>query len=144
VRAREGVRRGGLGSHRPPAREDTGRARAHGHRHDALLGAGPDDPLLRGGAALEHGSTGIYNVVDDEPAAVREWLPAFAADVGAKPPRRVPAWVGRLLAGSAGVAGMTTQRGASNAKAKRELGWSPQHASWRQGFTAGDAGADSR
>lgn len=85
-------------------------------------------------AALERGRRGIYNVVDDEPAAVRDWLPAVAASLGAKRPRRVPRWVGRLLAGEAAVVMMTEVRGASNAKAKRELGWAPRHPSWRQGI----------
>jgi nucleoside-diphosphate-sugar epimerase len=86
--------------------------------------------------ALERGEPGIYNVVDDEPAPVREWLPALAAAIGAKPPRRVPRWLARLLAGEAGIALMTEIRGASNAKAKRELGWTLRYPSWRQGFRA--------
>jgi nucleoside-diphosphate-sugar epimerase len=86
-------------------------------------------------AAIEHGARGIYNVVDDEPAAVAEWLPALAHAIGAPEPRRVPRWVGRLFAGEAGLVMMTEARGASNAKAKRELGWQPRHASWRDGFT---------
>jgi nucleoside-diphosphate-sugar epimerase len=85
-------------------------------------------------AALERGRRGIYNIVDDEPAPVSEWLPAAAAAVGAKPPRHVPRWLGRLLAGEAGAVMMTEIRGASNAKAKAELGWRPRHPSWRQGF----------
>jgi len=84
--------------------------------------------------ALERGAPGLYNVVDDEPAAVREWLPALAAAIGAKPPRRVPRWLARLAAGQSGVVLMTEIRGASNAKAKRELGWSLRYPSWRQGF----------
>ncbi|HXS47876.1 MAG TPA: NAD(P)-dependent oxidoreductase [Solirubrobacterales bacterium] len=84
-------------------------------------------------AALEHGHRGVYNIVDDEPAPVREWLPAVASTLGAKPPRRVPRWVGRLLAGEAVAVMMTEVRGASNAKAKRELGWQPRHPSWRDG-----------
>jgi nucleoside-diphosphate-sugar epimerase len=87
-------------------------------------------------AAVEHGGRGVYNVVDDEPAAVAEWLPALAQTLGAKKPMRVPRFVGRLFAGEAGVVMMTEIRGASNAKAKRELGWRPAHASWRQGFAA--------
>jgi len=75
-------------------------------------------------------------VVDDDPARVAEWLPALARAVGAKEPRRVPRLIGRLFAGECGVELMTELRGASNAKAKRELGWSPAHASWRQGFAA--------
>jgi nucleoside-diphosphate-sugar epimerase len=85
-------------------------------------------------AALERGRRGIYNIVDDEPAPVREWLPAAAAATGAKPPRHVPRWLARLVAGEAGATMMTEIRGASNAKAKGELGWQPRHPSWRQGF----------
>jgi nucleoside-diphosphate-sugar epimerase len=88
-------------------------------------------------AAVEHGERGIYNVVDDEPAPVSEWLPAAAGAVGAKPPRRVPRWIGRLAAGEAATVMMTESRGASNEKAKRELGWSPRYPSWRQGFARG-------
>ena len=87
-------------------------------------------------AAIEHGSRGVYNVVDDEPAPVAEWLPALARELGAKEPMRVPRFIGRLFAGEAGVAMMTNIRGASNAKAKRELAWRPAHPSWRQGFAA--------
>ncbi|HUA70986.1 MAG TPA: NAD(P)-dependent oxidoreductase [Solirubrobacteraceae bacterium] len=85
-------------------------------------------------AALDHGRRGIYNVVDDEPARVAEWLPALATSIGAPKPWRVPKFVGRLMAGEAAVVMMTEIRGASNAKAKHELGWQPRHASWRQGF----------
>jgi nucleoside-diphosphate-sugar epimerase len=85
-------------------------------------------------AALERGRPGIYNVVDDEPAAVNEWLPEVARRIGAKPPRSVPRWLGRLLAGEAATAMMTEVRGASNEKAKRELGWAPAHPSWREGI----------
>jgi nucleoside-diphosphate-sugar epimerase len=95
-----------------------------------------DDAAEATALALERGSPGIYNVVDDEPAPVREWLPALAAALGAKPPRRVPRFLARLLAGEAGVALMTEVRGASNAKAKRELGWELRHPSWRTGFAA--------
>ncbi|MGH2825812.1 MAG: NAD(P)-dependent oxidoreductase, partial [Actinomycetota bacterium] len=77
---------------------------------------------------------GIYNIVDDEPAAVAEWLPALASALGAKPPPRVPRWVGRALAGEAAAVMMTDVRGASNEKAKRLLGWRPTHRSWREGF----------
>ena len=87
-------------------------------------------------AAIEHGSRGIYNVVDDDPAPVAEWLPALAEELGAKKPMRVPRFVGRLFAGEAGVELMTELRGASNAMAKQELRRSPLHASWRQGFEA--------
>ncbi|HEX8754204.1 MAG TPA: NAD(P)-dependent oxidoreductase [Solirubrobacterales bacterium] len=92
-------------------------------------------------AALERGRRGIYNVVDDEPAPVREWLPAIARTVGAKPPHRAPRWLGRLLAGEAAVVMMTEVRGASNAKAKRELGWQPAHPSWRRGVAEAVASA---
>jgi nucleoside-diphosphate-sugar epimerase len=87
-------------------------------------------------AAIERGSRGVYNVVDDDPAPVAEWLPALAEELGAKKPMRIPRFVGRLFAGEAGVEMMTQLRGASNAKAKRELRWFPAHASWRQGFEA--------
>jgi nucleoside-diphosphate-sugar epimerase len=87
-------------------------------------------------AAVEHGGRGVYNVVDDDPAPVAEWLPALAQELGAKKPMRVPRFIGRLFAGEAGVVMMTEIRGASNAKAKRELGWRPAHPSWRQGFAA--------
>jgi len=85
-------------------------------------------------AAVERGAPGIYNVVDDYPATVAEWLPALAAAMGAKRPRRVPAFVGRLAVGEHGVVMMTDVRGASNAKARRDLGWEPLHPSWREGF----------
>jgi nucleoside-diphosphate-sugar epimerase len=85
-------------------------------------------------AAVGGGAPGIYNVVDDEPAAMREWLPAFAEALGAKRPRRVPVWLARLIAGPAAAAMATQLRGASNAKAKRELGWKPIYPSWRQSF----------
>jgi nucleoside-diphosphate-sugar epimerase len=85
-------------------------------------------------AAVEHGSRGVYNVVDDEPAPVAEWLPAIAESVGAKRPRKVPRWLGRLLAGEVATVMMTEVRGASNEKAKRELGWRPGHPSWREGL----------
>ena len=88
-------------------------------------------------AAIERGRPGIYNVVDDEPAPVRECLPVLASAVGAKPPRHVPKWLGRLLAGEGATVMMTEGRGASNAKAKRELGWTPRYPSWRQGFAEG-------
>jgi nucleoside-diphosphate-sugar epimerase len=88
-------------------------------------------------AAIERGAPGVYNVVDDEPAPVAQWLPDLASVLGAKPPRRVPVWLGRLAAGEAVVGAMTDVRGAANAKAKRELGWQPAYASWRQGFRTG-------
>jgi nucleoside-diphosphate-sugar epimerase len=92
-----------------------------------------DDAAAATVAAVEGGPPGVYNVVDDDPARMRDWLPAFAESVGAKKPLRVPAWVARLAAGAMGGL-MTTLPGASNAKAKRELGWQPRWASWRQGF----------
>jgi 2-alkyl-3-oxoalkanoate reductase len=87
-------------------------------------------------AAVGEGAPGVYNVVDDDPAPVAEWLPYLAQVAGAKPPLRLPAWLGRLLAGEFVVAQMTTSRGSSNEKAKKELGWAPRYASWRQGFRA--------
>lgn len=87
-------------------------------------------------AALERGRPGIYNVVDDDPAPVASWLPYLAEVAGARPPGRVPVWLGRLAAGEVGVSMMTQIRGSSNAKAKRELDWRPAWPSWRQGFRA--------
>ena len=87
-------------------------------------------------AAIERGRRGIYNVVDDEPAPVSDWLPGLAAAIGAPKPWKVPRWVGRMAVGEAGVVMMTEIRGASNAKAKRELGWAPLHRTWREGFAA--------
>ena len=104
-----------------------------------------DDAAAATVLALERGRPGIYNVVDDDPAPVREWLPVLAEALGARPPRRVPRWIARLVAGDAAVMMGTTARGASNAKAKRELGWEPRYPSWRQGFAAAYAGRpDSR
>jgi 2-alkyl-3-oxoalkanoate reductase len=96
-----------------------------------------EDAAAATAVAVERGQPGVYNVVDDEPAPVREWLPVLASALGAKPPRRVPRWLARLLAGEAATAMMTEARGASNEKAKRELGWKPRYASWRQGFAQG-------
>jgi nucleoside-diphosphate-sugar epimerase len=87
-------------------------------------------------AAVERGRRGIYNVVDDDPAPVAEWLPALAQTLGAKKPMRVPRFVGRLFSGEVGAMFMTEIRGASNEKAKRELAWRPAHPTWRQGFAA--------
>jgi nucleoside-diphosphate-sugar epimerase len=108
-----------------------------------------DDAAAATVRALESDRTGIYNVVDDEPAPVREWLPVLAETLGAKPPRRVPRWLARLLAGEAIVMMGTESRGASNAKAKRELSWTLRYPSWRQGFAAayasiGMVGGESR
>jgi 2-alkyl-3-oxoalkanoate reductase len=96
-----------------------------------------DDAAAATVAAVEHGDAGIYNIVDDEPAPVREWLPVLASALGAEPPRRIPRWLGRLAAGELATLMMTDARGASNAKAKRELGWQPHYASWRLGFAQG-------
>jgi nucleoside-diphosphate-sugar epimerase len=93
-----------------------------------------DDAAAATVLALEHDGPAVYNVVDDDPAPVREWLPVLARALGAEPPRRVPAWLARPLAGEAVVAMCTEQRGASNARAKRELGWTLRHPSWRTGF----------
>jgi nucleoside-diphosphate-sugar epimerase len=137
-------------------------------RYGALYGPGATDdqvalvrkrqyPLVGGGAgfsswvhlddaasatvlAVEQQATGVFNIVDDEPAPAREWLPCLAASAGAKPPMRIPAWLARPLAGQAAVIMMTEGRGFSNAKAKRELGWKLRYPSWRQGFR--DALAD--
>jgi len=87
--------------------------------------------------AVERGAPGVYNVTDDEPAPVRDWLPVLAEALGAPAPRRVPVWVGRLFGGELAVTMMTELRGASNAKAKRELGWTLKYPSWRQGFREG-------
>jgi nucleoside-diphosphate-sugar epimerase len=95
-----------------------------------------DDAAAATVAALERGR-GIYNIVDDEPAPVSDWLPYLAAQVDAKPPMRLPAWLGRLAAGDVAVSLMTRIRGASNAKAKRELGWEPSWSTWREGFKEG-------
>jgi nucleoside-diphosphate-sugar epimerase len=130
-------------------------------RYGAFYGAGDDGlieavrkrmfPIVGGGAgvssfihlddaaaatvlALEHRGPAIYNVVDDDPAPVREWLPVLARALGAKPPRRAPRWLARLFAGEAAVMMGTESRGASNAKAKRELGWTPHYPTWREGF----------
>ena len=93
-----------------------------------------DDAATATVLALEHDGSAIYNIVDDEPAPVREWLPVLADALGAKPPRHVPVWLARLIAGEAAVMMGTEARGASNAKAKRELGWTLRYPSWRQGF----------
>jgi 2-alkyl-3-oxoalkanoate reductase len=95
-----------------------------------------DDAAAATVLAVEHDGPGIFNIVDDEPAPVREWLPALADALGAGPPRRFPRWLARLFAGEVAVVMGTEARGASNAKAKRELGWQPRHPSWREGFVA--------
>jgi nucleoside-diphosphate-sugar epimerase len=113
------------------------------HRRVPLIGDGAgwwsfvhvDDAAAATVKAIEHGKTGnIYNIVDDEPAEVRQWLPALAEMLGAKPPLHLPAWIGRLLAGEHVVSMMTQVRAGSNAKAKRDLDWRPAHPSWGQGF----------
>jgi nucleoside-diphosphate-sugar epimerase len=96
-----------------------------------------DDAASATVLAVEQKATGVFDVVDDEPAPVSEWLPYLAACAGAKPPRRVPRWLARLLAGEAAVTMMTEGRGFSNAKARRELGWELRYPSWRQGFREG-------
>jgi nucleoside-diphosphate-sugar epimerase len=93
-----------------------------------------DDAAAATVLAVEQGDVGIYNVVDSDPAPVREWLPALAEAIHAKPPFRVPRWLARLLAGEVGVVLMTEIRGASNAKARRDLSWTLRHPSWREGF----------
>jgi nucleoside-diphosphate-sugar epimerase len=93
-----------------------------------------DDAASATVLAVEQKAKGVFNIVDDEPAPVSEWLPYLAECAGAKPPRRIPAWLARLLAGEMVVGMMTEGRGFSNAKAKRELGWELRYPSWRQGF----------
>jgi nucleoside-diphosphate-sugar epimerase len=93
-----------------------------------------DDAAGAAVAAVEHGGSGVYNAVDDEPAPVAAWLPYLAEVVGAKPPRRVPAWLARIAAGEAAARWMTEGRGASNARIKAELGWEPRWGTWRDGF----------
>jgi len=93
-----------------------------------------DDVAMATCLAIERGTQGVYNIVDDEPAEVSVWLPYLAKVLGAKPPRYVPTWLGRLVIGDAGVSMMTKIRGASNAKAKDRLAWQPLYSSWREGF----------
>src|SRR6202167_1199599 len=102
-----------------------------------------DDAAAATVLALGHDGPGLYNVVDDEPAAVREWLPVLAGALGARPPRHVPAWLARLIAGEGAVMMGTQSRGASNARAKRELGWTLRYPTWRAGFVATHAAATS-
>jgi nucleoside-diphosphate-sugar epimerase len=103
-----------------------------------------DDAATATLAAMERGDVGVYNVADDDPAPVAEWLPELARRLGAPAPRRVPVWLGRIAAGEVGVSLMTQIRGASNAKAKRDLGWAPLYASWREGFADGLGDASLR
>jgi nucleoside-diphosphate-sugar epimerase len=99
-----------------------------------------DDAAAATVAAVERGRPGVYNIADEDPAQVSVWLPELARILGAKPPRRIPSWLARLLIGEHGVAVMTTARGLSNAKAKRNLGWQPHWATWREGFRRGLGG----
>lgn len=96
-----------------------------------------DDAATATALAVDRGAPGLYNIVDDDPAPVSEWLPYLAEVIGAKPPRRVPVWMARLLVGEPGLSMMTRIRGSSNAKARRELGWALKYPSWRQGFVEG-------
>jgi 2-alkyl-3-oxoalkanoate reductase len=95
-----------------------------------------DDAASATVLAVERGGTGVYNIVDDDPAPARDWVPALAETIAAKPPRHVPRWLAHMFAGDAGLVLLTEARGASNAKAKRELGWTLRHPSWREGFRA--------
>jgi nucleoside-diphosphate-sugar epimerase len=96
-----------------------------------------DDAAAGTALAVRRGAPGLYNIVDDHPAPITEWLPVLAQELGAKPPRHIPAWLARPLIGPAGMAMMLTMRGSSNAKARRELGWTPVYPDWRQGFHDG-------
>lgn len=115
------------------------------HRRFPIVGGGTgvwsfihiDDAAAATVAAIESAKPGLYNIVDDDPAPVAEWLPALAEAIVAKPPWRVPTWLARLFVGEHGVVMMTEGRGASNAKAKQNLGWLPTYASWRDGFRWG-------
>ncbi len=102
-----------------------------------------DDAASATVAALRRGGAGVYNVVDDQPAPVSQWLPYLAEVLGAKPPRHIPVWLGRIAAGDVGVSMMTQIRGSSNAKAKRELGWTPRYRSYKEGFRDGLIDADA-
>jgi nucleoside-diphosphate-sugar epimerase len=102
-----------------------------------------DDAASATVTACEGTNVGIYNIVDDDPAPAWEWLPYLAETIGAKPPRRVPAWLVRPLLGEHGISMMTSIRGSSNAKARRELGWVPRYSSWRQGFRHGLGGSSA-
>src|SRR4030095_12614057 len=95
------------------------------------------DVALATAAAIERGAPGLYNVVDDDPARVSEWLPELARAVGAKPPLRIPAWLAPLSRGEGGGMMMTKSRGGSNARARRELAWQPVYPTWRRGFVDG-------
>jgi nucleoside-diphosphate-sugar epimerase len=127
-RARDAVMAAPIRKRRFPIIGDGGGVWSHVHIDDAAAATV---------AAIDHGRPGIYNIVDDEPAPVREWLPALASALGAKPPRRIPRWLARLAAGETATLMMTEARGGSNEKAKRELGWQLRYPSWRQGFVQG-------
>ncbi len=103
-----------------------------------------DDAASATVAAVDQQVNGIFNIVDDDPAPVSEWLPELARVIDAKPPMRVPLWVGKLAAGEVGVSMMTKIRGVSNAKAKRELRWEPKYKSWREGFRTGLRATETR
>jgi nucleoside-diphosphate-sugar epimerase len=122
------VMAGPIRKRRFPIVGDGGGVWSHVHIEDAAAATA---------LAVERGQPGVYNIVDDEPAPVREWLPALASALGAKPPRRIPRWLGRLAAGEMATLMMTEARGASNDKAKRELGWQLRYPSWRQGIAQG-------
>jgi nucleoside-diphosphate-sugar epimerase len=126
--APDAVMAGPIRKRRFPIVGDGGGVWSHVHIEDAAAATA---------LAVERGQPGVYNIVDDEPAPVREWLPALASALGAKPPRRIPRWLGRLAAGEMATLMMTEARGASNDKAKRELGWQLRYPSWRQGFAQG-------
>jgi nucleoside-diphosphate-sugar epimerase len=96
-----------------------------------------DDAAAATVLAVEHGDPGLYNIVDDEPAPVAEWLPYLAECLGARPPRRVPVWLARFAIGETGISMMTQVRGSSNTKARRQLGWKPAWPTWRDGFRHG-------
>jgi nucleoside-diphosphate-sugar epimerase len=126
--APDGVMTGPIRKRRFPIVGDGGGVWSHVHIEDAAAATA---------IAVEQGPPGIYYIVDDEATPVREWLPVLASTLGAKPPRRIPRWLGRLAAGEAATVMMTEARGASNEKAKRELGWQLRYPSWRQGFAQG-------
>ena len=114
-------------------------------RRFPIVGSGPGvwsfihlvDAAQATALAVERGQPGVYNITDDDPAAVREWLPVFADAIGAPPPRHVPVWLGRVFGGELSVTMMTELRGASNAKARRRFGWELRYPSWRLGFREG-------
>jgi nucleoside-diphosphate-sugar epimerase len=122
---------------------DEGFTRAVRKRQTPLVGDGHgvmsfvhlDDAAAATVLALDHGGPAIYNIVDDEPAPMSEWVPVLAQALGAKPPRNFPTWAARLIAGP-GLTMLTESRGSSNSKARRELGWQPRYPSWREGFAA--------